>query len=130
MNILQNIFARIHRFLDILEPYNQDVLRIVIGLVFVYFGYTGIVTPTMWSSFVPSWTSFIGSPEQLVQLHGIAEAALGLLLIAKIQTRIIAALLFLNLVQIITTLSFGPTMVRDFAILAGLFVLATGKRFA
>ena len=123
MNTLHNVLARAYAILDKLTPYSTSVLRIVIGLVFIYFGYTGIVTPDMWAGFVPEWTSFLGTPEKLVQLHGIAEVALGLLLILGIQTRIIALLLFLNLAHIITTLEFGPSMVRDFGILAGLFTL-------
>lgn len=81
----------------------------------------------MWAGFVPEWTSFLGTPEKLVQLHGIVEVALGLLLILGIQTRIIALLLFLNLAHIITTLEFGPSMVRDFGILAGLFTLTASQ---
>ncbi len=122
MKKIENI---IYYILDKFAPIRFHILRIVLAGVFIYFGYTGLVTPEMWASYVPDWALRFTTAEQLVQLHGIFEISAGLLLLFKIKTRIISAVLFINLIQIITTLDFGPTMVRDIGLLAGLYVLST-----
>lgn len=124
---MQNIKTKTEAVLTKISPYRLVVLRTVMGAIFIYFGYTGVFNPGMWVSFVPSWTSFLGSPETLVKVHGILEILGGIILILGVYSRLVSALLFLNLLNIITTLKFGPVMVRDIGLLAVLFVLLTGK---
>jgi len=99
------------------------VLRVGIGFVFLYFGWSGITEPEMWTGMVPAWTNAIASPEVLVRLHGMFELVGGLLLIAGLWTGIVSGLLFLNLLHTVFLLSSPQIIVRDVGILAGLLSL-------
>jgi uncharacterized membrane protein YphA (DoxX/SURF4 family) len=99
------------------------VLRIGIGFVFLYFGWSAVAEPQMWTGFVPAWTNAIGSPEMLVRLHGIFELVGGLLLITGLWTGVVSGLLFLNLLHTVFLLSSPQIVVRDLGILAALLSL-------
>lgn len=100
-------------FFNSYSKYSGVILRLSIGIVFLYFGWTSLVTPMMWSSYVPEWTTAMIGAETLVRLHGIMEIALGILLVAGIFTRVVALVLFLDLLHILTLLDFGPVWMRD-----------------
>ena len=107
-----------------LEPYAPLVLRVGLAFVFMWFGWSGVSNPTIWTGLVPAWTAAIAAPESLVQAHGIFELVFGLLLFAGIGTRIVATLLLINLIHTITLLSWGPIMTRDIAIATTLLSVA------
>lgn len=107
-----------------MRNYDLLVMRVLMGLVFLYFGYTGVWKSEMWVDYVPTWTSSIASAITLVKIHGVAEIILGALLILNFRARIVASILFIDLLHIITTLNWGPTMVRDIGLLAPLFAIA------
>jgi uncharacterized membrane protein YphA (DoxX/SURF4 family) len=66
---------KIHTTIDKYSTYSLSILRISLGVVFLYFGWTSIVTPQMWTGFVPTWTNIFLPAQTLVQLHGIVEVA-------------------------------------------------------
>ena len=72
-----------------LEPYAPLVLRVGLAFVFMWFGWSGVSNPTIWTGLVPAWTAAIAAPESLVQAHGAFELIFGLLLFAGIGTRIV-----------------------------------------
>lgn len=118
---------KFNQIIDRFSHLSPIILRVFLGIVFIYFGWTSITTPDMWSGYVPAWTSFIAGAETLVRIHGIVEIALGLLLVMGIQTRIIALILFLDLLHIITLLEFGSVWMRDLGLAGSLLSLGLMK---
>ncbi len=113
---------------DNYSKYAPLVLRIGLGFVFAWFGYSGISNPAMWTGLVPEWTSMFGPAEVLVRIHGAVELIGGLLLIAGLWIRPVAAILFLSLAHTLTVLKFGPVFVRDIGLLmAMLAIFLQGK---
>lgn len=115
------------KLLSKLEPGADTILRMGLGFVFLWFGWSGITNPSFWSDLVPAWTSVIAEAETLVRLHGIAELVGGLLLFAGIKTRPVAGVLFLILVHTIVLLEPGAIMVRDVGLATGLLAVALKK---
>ncbi len=99
------------------------VLRVGLGFVFAYFGWSGITEPENWAGLVPDWIISIASPETLVRIHGIFELIGGVLLVMGVRLGIVSGLLFLNLLHTVFLLSSGPIIVRDVGILSGLLSL-------
>ncbi len=111
------------------ESYAPFVLRLGLGFVFIWFGFSGLTNPDMWTGMVPSWTSVFGSAKALVQIHGVVELIGGILLILGIWIRPVSAILFLSLLQTLTLLSFGPIMVRDIGLTVALLsVFLAGEK--
>jgi uncharacterized membrane protein YphA (DoxX/SURF4 family) len=106
-------------------PY--DVLRVSLALVFLYFGWTSIVNPDMWSGYVPEWTKIIAEAEILVRMHGVVEILFGTMLLFGLHVRLVAFILFLDLVHIITLLEFGSVSVRDFGLAGASLALSLMK---
>jgi uncharacterized membrane protein YphA (DoxX/SURF4 family) len=99
------------------SKYAPFVLRLGIGFVFAWFGYSGLTNPDMWIGLVPAWTAAIAPAKTLVLIHGAVELIGGLLLIAGLWVRPVAAVLFLSLAHTLTILKFGPVFVRDIGLL-------------
>lgn len=95
----------------------QDIIRIGIGFVFVWFGLSGIISPEMWTALVPTWATIFMSAHALVVIHGIVEAVFGFLFMINVWKKLSGAILFVSILQTLTIVS-GPTLVRDLAISA------------
>ncbi len=106
-----------------LQSFATLVLRIGIGFVFLYFGWSGVTEPETWAGLVPAWTHVIASPEMLVRIHGIVELVGGIMLIFGFFTGYVAGILFLNLLHTVFLLSSPQIIVRDMGILSGLLSL-------
>ncbi len=106
-----------------LQSFATLVLRIGIGFVFLYFGWSGVTEPETWAGLVPAWTHVIASPEMLVRIHGIVELVGGIMLIFGLFTGYVAGILFLNLLHTVFLLSSPQIIVRDMGILSGLLSL-------
>lgn len=113
---------KINMFLDRYSRYSQLVLRVGLGAVFVWFGWSSFSNPDMWVRLVPAWTEAIGSPVTLVKIHGAVELVFGLLLVLGIKKRFAATILFISLLNTLTLVS-GPTLVRDIGLAFALFSL-------
>lgn len=113
----------INNYINKYSSYSGDILRIILGLVFIYFGWTSITTPDMWTSYVPTWTNVLGTAVLLVKVHGVVEIVLGLMLVLKIKVRMVAGILFLDLLHILTLLNFGPVWIRDMGLAGSMLSL-------
>lgn len=95
------------------KNYSPLILRLGLGFVFIWFGFSALFTPGLWLGLVPTWTHFLGAAKTLVLIHGLIEIIGGLLLCAGFKIRIVSTILFLSLIATISRLTFGPVMVRD-----------------
>ncbi len=112
--------------MDRYASYAPLILRLGLGFVFLWFGYSGMTETAMWTGLVPDWATAIAPAATLIQAHAIVEIIGGLLLIFGIQVRIVAFILLLNLIHTITLLPYGPIMVRDIGLAAALLSLVAG----
>jgi uncharacterized membrane protein YphA (DoxX/SURF4 family) len=103
------------------------ILRLGIGFVFTWFGWSGITNTEQWVGLVPAWTSAFGSPELLVKIHGVVEFVFGILLILGVYTRIAATILFLSLFNTLFAVQ-GPTLIRDIGLATATLSLALRPR--
>jgi uncharacterized membrane protein YphA (DoxX/SURF4 family) len=107
-----------------LERYSKPLLRIVLSLVFLYFGFQQISSPENWIGFVPSFfLSFGISAETFVLTNSIFELMFGTLLIMGLYTKIVSLILSLHLFGIAFSIGFNPLGVRDFGLAFATFVI-------
>ncbi len=100
-----------------LEQYAKPLLRIVLSLVFLYFGYHEVTAPAVWIGYVPAFALSSGiSATALVMLNGLLELSLGALLLLGLFTRFSALILSLHLFGIAFTLGFDELAIRDFGL--------------
>lgn len=116
--------AKLAAFANRLSPHAPAVLRVTLGLVFIYFGWSSVSNPDMFARLVPGWTAAIAPAATLVRAHGVVEIALGVLLALGVGTRAIAALLCLDLLHIASLLGWGPVAVRDLGLAGAALSLA------
>lgn len=114
-------------FLDRFSAYAPLILRAGLALVFIYFGWSGLMQTQMWVALVPAWTGIFGSAYTLVKIHGTFELILGLTLLFGFYTRLSATLLLISLLQTLTILSFGPVLVRDIGLTFALLSIVLAK---
>ena len=117
-------------FLSRYERYAPVVLRIGIGFVFIWFGWSALTNTDMWTRLVPEWATSIASPVTLVKIHGLVELTFGALLIIGFWARLSATILLVSLINTLTLVS-GPTLIRDFGLAIALvsLVLNPYKRY-
>lgn len=116
------------------------VLRIGLSLVFLWFSYSQLTNPEMWTRLVPEYAVSLSgmTATTLVYANGIFELVFGLLLLAGLFVRVAALLLALHLVGIINSLGYGSMGVRDFGLCLATFAVfffgndkwCLGTRFA
>jgi uncharacterized membrane protein YphA (DoxX/SURF4 family) len=100
------------------------MLRIGIALVFLYFGFSQIMSPDSWADLIPEFlTSTIITANNFVMINGILEITLGIFLILGLYTRISALLLSLHLFGIAYTFGLSPTGMRDFGLAVATLVI-------
>lgn len=109
----------------------MPILRISLGLVFLYFGFQQISNPDSWISFIPEFlTGSFLSPNNLVISNGILELSLGTFLILGLYTRFSSLVLSVHLFFIAISIGFSPIGVRDFGLAAStLAVFFNGADF-
>lgn len=89
------------------------LLRISLAFVFLWFGFSQISNPSIWTSFVPEWATNIMDAGVLVLLNGVLEIIAGFLLAFGIFPRYVALLLGVHLFIIATSLGLSAIGVRD-----------------
>lgn len=104
------------------------LLRLGLGLVFLYAGIHALVDPESWIGFVPHWiTSFVPAGVFLVT-HSIFELVLGgILLVGKWQLSLAAAITAADFTAIIVLYGVDDVTFRDFGLVMAalaLFLLA------
>lgn len=99
-------------FVNSLSRFSFPVLRIGIGIVFVWFGWSALTNTDMWVRLVPDYATIFTSAATLVKIHGAIELVFGLFLVIGFWVRWSAFILFISLVNTVFLVS-GPTRVRD-----------------
>jgi uncharacterized membrane protein YphA (DoxX/SURF4 family) len=102
--------------------------RILLGLVFFWFGYHELVQPGGWTQYVPVVNESSSLAVILVLVHGWVLFVTAAALVAGIAPRLAAAVASVVLLEIVISLAvtgLSPTAVRDVGVL-GLAVCLTG----
>lgn len=104
------------------------VLRVGLGLVMLWFGVSQGKNPSAWVNYLPSFTENLPlSQITFIYLNSWFEICLGILLIAGLQTRIVASLLALHMIGIVFSVGYNATGVRDFGLTMALISIALDK---
>jgi uncharacterized membrane protein YphA (DoxX/SURF4 family) len=107
-----------------LERYAKPVLRIGMGLVFLYFGYQQLTNTALWTGFVPDFALAFGfAAEKIVLINSFFELSFGVLLLLGLFTRIVSFVLALHLFVISFSLGFNDLGVRDFGLAVATLVV-------
>lgn len=103
---------------EFLEVASFLCLRIGIAIAFLWFGFSQLKDPSMWTGMLPSYVTNIVplQPTTLIYISGAAEVVLSLLLLLGLYTRTAAFLLALHLAHITTLVGYGPIGIRDIAL--------------
>lgn len=104
--------------------------RILLGVVFAWFGYHELVQPDGWTQFVPFVSESSSLAVFLVLTHGWVLLVTGAALVAGIAPRAaaaVASVLMLEIVIAVADTGQSPTALRDVGVL-GLAVCLTGVR--
>ncbi len=97
------------------ESYAPVVLRFAMVILFLWFGFSQLTTPSDWTAWVPAWPMQLTglSAETIVLLNGIFEVVLGIFLAAGFYTRLAALLLSLHLLLIAFEIGYNDIGMRD-----------------
>ncbi len=104
--------------------------RILLGVVFVWFGYHELLEPAQWTQYVPVISESSSAAIILVLAHGWVLFVLAAALLAGIMPRVaaaVASLLMLEIVIALAATGLSDTALRDVGVL-GLAVCLTGCR--
>lgn len=104
--------------------------RILLGVVFAWFGYHELVQPGGWTQYVPFVSESSSLAVLLVLMHGWVLLVTGAALIAGIAPRAAAAVATVLMLEIVVAVALtgqSPTALRDVGVL-GLAVCLTGVR--
>jgi len=103
------------------EEWAPTAARIILGLVFVWFGANELLQPHLWTGYVPLLTSDATITVLLVQLHGGLLWLLATALIVGIAPRMAALISTLMMIEIILPLiilhGISDIVARDFGVL-------------
>ncbi len=104
--------------------------RILLGVVFAWFGYHELVQPDGWTQYVPFVSESSSLAVFLVLMHGWVLLVTGAALIAGIAPRAAAAVATVLMLEIVVAVALtgqSPTALRDVGVF-GLAVCLTGAR--
>jgi uncharacterized membrane protein YphA (DoxX/SURF4 family) len=102
--------------------------RILLGVVFVWFGYHELLEPAKWTQYVPVISESSSAAIILVLAHGWVLFVVSAALLAGIMPRVAAAIASLLLLEIVIALAatgLSDTALRDVGVL-GLAICLTG----
>jgi uncharacterized membrane protein YphA (DoxX/SURF4 family) len=103
--------------------------RVLLGLVLAWFGYHELVTPALWTGYVPVVSATSSIAVVLVLAHGWLLLMLAVAMIAGIAPRAVAAAAAILLLEIVISLTatggLSDLTLRDVGVL-GLAVVLTG----
>jgi len=104
--------------------------RVLLGLVLAWFGYHELVTPALWTGYVPVVSATSSFAVVLVLVHGWLLLMLAVAMIAGIAPRAVAAAAAILLLEIVISLTvtggLSDLTLRDVGVL-GLAVALTGR---
>jgi uncharacterized membrane protein YphA (DoxX/SURF4 family) len=109
-------------------PWTPTAGRMLLGLVFVWFGWHEVVQPGLWTQYVPVIAENSRPATVLVAVHGWVLLVLAAALLIGVAPRVSAAIASVLLLEIVISLlatGFSDTGVRDVGVL-GLAIVLTG----
>ncbi len=114
------------KFTLTLQQYAPAVLRYSMTLVLLWFGTQQLLNTADWTAYVPDSIAALThlSATTLVYINAWFEIVFGILLLLGIQTRIVALLLGLHLLDIMWTVGYGEIGVRDFGLAVATLVVS------
>jgi uncharacterized membrane protein YphA (DoxX/SURF4 family) len=113
---------------EIAAPWAPTGGRMLLGLVFVWFGWHEVVQPGLWTQYVPVIAENSRPATVLVAVHGWVLLVLAAALLIGVAPRVsvaIASVLLLEIVISLLATGFSDTGVRDVGVL-GLAIVLTG----
>ncbi len=115
---------------DAVAEWAPTIGRVLLGLALAWFGYHELVTPQLWTGYVPGVSATSQFAIVLVLIHGWVLLMLAVAIVAGIALRLAAAMAALLLLQIVITLAITGGLtdltLRDVGVL-GLAVCLTGN---
>ncbi len=117
---------KIISFIEVNGPkYAPVVLRYGMTLVILWFSLQQFLHAADWTAYVPDSTVSLShlSATTLVYLNALFEIVFGVLLAFGWQTRVVGLLLALHLFEIMFTVGYGETGMRDFGLAVATFVV-------
>jgi uncharacterized membrane protein YphA (DoxX/SURF4 family) len=99
-----------------MNNYSRLILRIGLGLVFLYFGLSQLINPERWTDLLPEFLTKLSlfKPETFILINGMFDILVGLCLLLGLFVRIISLLAFLHLISIsLFSLGLNPSGIRD-----------------
>ena len=107
-----------------IRGYSPVFLRVVIAVLFLWFGFVQVISPKEWVSFLPTWISNLSiSAVNFIYLNASFEIFFGILMLIGFYTRISAFLLSLHLFGIAFSIGYNALGVRDFILAAVTFAV-------
>jgi hypothetical protein len=115
---------------NIATEWAPTMARVLLGLTLAWFGYHELITPQLWTGYVPGVPATSDLAIVLVLAHGWLLLVLAVAITAAIQLRVAAGFAALLLVQIVLELAVRGGLtdltLRDLGVL-GLAVCLTGE---
>ncbi|MDO8523113.1 MAG: DoxX family membrane protein [bacterium] len=104
----------------------QNLLRLGLAAVFLWFGFSQLFDSLRWVSVVPDWAVelFHLPPAIIVLANGALEVILGSLIATDVLVRIPAIILALHLIPIALDFGITATAIRDYGLVIAAFTLA------
>lgn len=117
------------RFGTVTEAWASTVARLLLGLVLLWFGYHELVSPGLWTGYVPIISATSHAAQVLVLAHGWMLLVLAVALLGGVAPRLAAAVAAMLLLEIVISLSvtggLSDLVLRDVGVL-GLAISLTG----
>ena len=114
---------------DFAADWAPTAARVLLGLVLAWFGYHELVTPQLWTGYVPGVAATSQIAIALVLVHGWVLLVLAVAIISGVALRLAAAAAALFLLQIVISLTISGGLtdltLRDVGVL-GLAICLTG----
>jgi len=103
-----------------MNKYASTVLRMGLGLAFLWIALLIWRDPVLWAGFLPIWLQDILPVSSGAFMQGVAvfDAVVGFFLVLNRFTRIVSALAALHLLGLVLTLGFNDIAARDFGLMA------------
>lgn len=99
------------------------LIRLGLGLVFIYAGVYKLFDPASWAGFIPHWFTRIISGDVFLPLLGVFELILGVMLILRLYLALVSLLAFSELFIILLVYGISDTTFRDFGLLMATLAL-------
>lgn len=103
-----------------MKDYGILIIRIFLGIVFLYFGVSQILYPEKWIDFLPEFLANIIPnmndifKSRIILLNGLFDCLIGLFFMVGFWLKFVSILAFLHLIGIfIFSLGFTPSGMRD-----------------